>query len=234
MEHVWDKFVTEKDKAVFKAAGYGKSIGYGTRPALIVIDVQYSFMGDEPEDILESVKKYRTSCGTRAWDCMPAIETLVKTFREKNFPIFYTVSERRKDFVDSGVQRGKNFRHEESTALINSKGSQVPAEIAPRDKDILISKKKPSAFFGTPLMSYLNDLDVDTLFVVGCTTSGCVRATTVDSYSYNFKTILVEQSIFDRFESSHAMNLFDLNTKYADVVDLQNAVDYLNSLPNRA
>ena len=114
MDRIWDKFVTEQDKAVFQAAGYGKSIGYGKRPALVVIDVHYSFIGDEPEDILESVKKYRTSCGRRGWDSVKAIEKLLAVFREKNFPIVYTVSERRKDFFDSGVQRGKNFRHEES------------------------------------------------------------------------------------------------------------------------
>ena len=117
MDRIWDKFVTEQDKAVFQAAGYGKSIGYGKRPALVVIDVHYSFISDEPEDILESVKKYRTSCGRRGWDSVKAIEKLLAVFREKNFPIVYTVSERRKDFFDSGVQRGKNFRHEESTRL---------------------------------------------------------------------------------------------------------------------
>lgn len=233
MAHVWDKFVTPEDMAVFKAAGYGKTIGFGKRPALFIIDVQYSFIGDQPEDILESVKKYRTSCGRRGWESVYAIEKILKIFREKNFPVFYTVSERRKDFVDSGVQRGKNFRHEESTALIGSKGSEVPPEIAPTEKDMFISKKKPSAFFGTPLMSYLNDLDVDSIFVTGCTTSGCIRATTVDSYSYNFKTTLVEEAVFDRFESSHAMNLFDLNTKYADVVHLDEALAYLKTLAPR-
>ena len=92
MDRIWDKFVTEQDKAVFQAAGYGKSIGYGKRPALVVIDVHYSFIGDEPEDILESVKKYRTSCGRRGWDSVKAIEKLLAVFREKNFPIVYTVS----------------------------------------------------------------------------------------------------------------------------------------------
>lgn len=233
MERIWDKFVTEEDKAVFKAAGYGKSIGYGKRPALVVIDVHYSFLGDEPEDILESVKKYRTSCGRKGWAAVDAIETLLTVFREKNFPIVYTVSERRKDFFDSGVQRGKNFRHEESTTLIGSKGAEIPPQIAPREKDILISKKKPSAFFATPLMSYMNDLDVDSIFIVGGTTSGCIRATALDSFSYNFKTTIVEQCVFDSFESSHAMNLFDLNTKYVDVVDLEDAISYLKTLESR-
>ena len=80
MDRIWDKFVTEQDKAVFQAAGYGKSIGYGKRPALVVIDVHYSFIGDEPEDILESVKKYRTSCGRRGWDSVKAIEKLLAVF----------------------------------------------------------------------------------------------------------------------------------------------------------
>ena len=122
MDRIWDKFVTEQDKAVFQAAGYGKSIGYGKRPALVVIDVHYSFIGDEPEDILESVKKYRTSCGRRGWDSVKAIE--------KNFPIVYTVSERRKDFFDSGVQRGKNFRQEIHRAY-RQQGCTDPARDRP-------------------------------------------------------------------------------------------------------
>lgn len=229
----WHKFVTREDMEVFNAAGYGKNIGYGTRPVLLIIDAHYSFIGDQPEPILESVKQYRTSCGEKGWKAIGAIKELLKIFREKNFPVVYTVSERRKDFFDSGVQKGKNFRHMESTTLEGSKGSQIPQEIAPQVKDILISKKKPSAFFATPLMSYLNDLDIDTVFLAGCTTSGCIRATAVDSYSYNFKTAIIEECVFDRFESSHAINLFDLNTKYADVVYLDEAIVYLKTLSSR-
>jgi nicotinamidase-related amidase len=232
-KRVWDDFVTEEDKEVFEAAGYGKKMGFGSRPALFIIDVHYSFVGDKPEPILESVKKYRTSCGERGWVAVGHIRKLLEKVRMKGFPVVYTVSERRKDYFDSGVQRRKSFRHMEPTGVTGQKGTEVVKEVAPEEKDILISKRKPSAFFGTPLMSYMNDLDVDTIILTGCTTSGCIRATALDAFSYNFRTIVVEECCFDRFLSSHAVNLFDLNTKYADVLPVSEIVDYIDGLPLR-
>jgi isochorismate hydrolase len=82
-------------------------------------------------------------------------------------------------------------------------------------------------------MSHLNFLDIDTLIVTGCTTSGCVRATSVDAFSYNFKVVIPEETTFDRFQSSHAMNLFDLNCKYADVIPTDEVAQYLDGLPKR-
>jgi len=82
-------------------------------------------------------------------------------------------------------------------------------------------------------MSFMNDLDVDTIIITGTTTSGCIRATAVDAFAYNFKTIIPEECCFDRFLSSHAINLFDLNTKYADVVPIDEVLNYLNNLPAR-
>lgn len=232
-KRIWDEFTTELDRHVFEAAGYGKQMGYGTRPALFIIDVHYNFVGDQPEPILKSVKKYRTSCGDQGWVAVDHIKRLLDAIRSKNFPVVYTVSERRKDYFDSGVQRLKSYRHMEPTSISGTKGTQVVAAVAPEEIDILISKRKPSAFFGTPLMSFMNDLDVDTIIITGATTSGCIRATAVDSFAYNFKTIIPEECCFDRFLSSHAINLFDLNTKYADVVPLDEVLKYVSNLPER-
>ena len=91
-------------------AGYGKRGGFGTRPALFIIDVQYNFCGDKPEDILEGLKQYRTHCGREAWEAVRHIEPLLHIAREKNLPVFYTESARRADLLDSGVQVGKNHR----------------------------------------------------------------------------------------------------------------------------
>ena len=95
----------------------------------------------------------------------------------------------------------------------------------------MILKDKPSVFFGTPLMSYLHELQVDTLLVTGTTTSGCVRATVVDAFSYNFRVVVVEECVFDRGQASHKVNLFDMQAKYADVVSLEAALHYLVELP---
>ena len=232
-QHPWDSFITERDRQVFQAAGYGKRIGFGTRPAIIVIDVQYNFVGDRPEPILDSIKKYRTSCGSEGWNCVHKIAELLLVARSKQLPLFYTVSERRADLLDSGIQVAKSHRGTESTSVAGSRATETVEEVAPRPEDILLSKRKPSAFFGTPLMSHLNFLDVDTLIVTGCTTSGCVRATTVDAYAYNFHTVVVEDCVFDRFQSSHAINLWDLNAKYADVLPMGEVKAYLERLPIR-
>ena len=164
---------------------------------------------------------------------MPHIERLLKIAREKNLPVFYTVSERRPDMIDSGVQVGKSHRGHEKTSTEGSHATQTVAPLSPQPQDILIGKRKPSAFFGTIFMSHLNFLDVDTLIMTGCTTSGCLRATTVDAYSLNFKVVIPEETAFDRFEASHAINLFDLNCKYADVIPTDEVAAYMESLPVR-
>jgi len=233
-KRIWDAFLTDRDKEVYKAAGYGKRGGFGKRPALFIIDVQYNFCGDKPEDILEGLKQYRTHCGAEAWDAVKHIVPLLELARDKNLPVFYTESGRRNDLLDSGVQVGKNHRGTEKTVLADTHATRTVEELAPRPQDIRIVKQKPSCFFGTIFMSHLNFFDVDTLILVGCTTSGCLRATTVDAYSYNFKVIIPEEASFDRFQSSHAMSLFDLNCKYADVIPTADVVDYLKALPARA
>ncbi|MGE4325276.1 MAG: isochorismatase family protein [Pseudodonghicola sp.] len=233
-ERIWDKFLTEHDKKIFQLAGYGKRGGFGKRPALFIIDVQYNFTGDTPgETHEEGLKTYRTHCGEAGWKAVPHIERLLKLAREKNLPVFYTVSERRPDMIDSGVQVGKSHRGTEKTSTAGSHATQTVAPLAPQPQDILIGKRKPSAFFGTIFMSHLNFLDVDTLIMTGCTASGCLRATTVDAYSFNFKVVIPEETAFDRFEASHAINLFDLNCKYADVIPTEEVAAYLEGLDSR-
>jgi len=230
-KRIWDDFLTERDREVYARSGYGKRGGFGKRPALFIIDVQYNFCGETPEDILEGLKTYRTHCGKEAWEAVEHIVPLLHLAREKNIPIFYTESARRPDMVDSGVQVGKNHRGGEKTVLEGTRATQTLEVLAPRPQDILIAKRKPSSFFGTIFMSQLNFFDVDTLILTGCTTSGCLRATAVDAYSFNFKVVVPEETAFDRFQASHAMSLFDLNCKYADVIPTADVTAYLDALP---
>lgn len=232
---IWDRFLTERDREIHRLAGYGKRGGFGTRPALFIIDVQYNFCGDAPgESLQEGLRKYRTHCGEAGWNAVPHIERLMHLARDRGIPIFYTQSERRADQIDSGVQVAKSHRGGEKTSTEGSHATQTVAPLAPRPQDILIGKRKPSAFFGTLFMSHLNFLDVDTLILTGCTSSGCLRATTVDAYSYNFKVVIPEETAFDRFESSHAVNLFDMDCKYADVIPTDEVAAYLEALAPRA
>jgi len=105
-----------------------------------------------------------------------------------------------------------------SIMTIGGRGYDFVEEIAPLPKDILLPKKHPSAFFGTPLASYLVNLGADTLVVTGCTTSGCVRSSVVDAFSYNFRVCVPSDAVYDRSQVSHAVNLFDMGEKYADVM----------------
>jgi nicotinamidase-related amidase len=227
----WDEVLTERDKQVFAAAGYGKRQGFGRKPALIVVDVNYNFVGDVPEPILESIKKYRNSCGEEGWQGVYQIRTLLDAAREKSVPIFYSTAPSHRSALTSGRWHGKNSRGSEDFHSHAQDGNAIVREIAPHEGDIVILKDKPSAFFGTPLMSYLHELQVDTLLVAGTTTSGCVRATVVDAFSYNFKVAVVEECVFDRGQTSHKVNLFDMQAKYADVVTLEAALNYLDALP---
>src|SRR5262245_2654439 len=96
-ERIWDKFLTERDKAVFEAAGYGALAAWGKRPALLVIDVNYAFTGETSLPILESIKKWRNSCGSEGWDAIPVLQKLIETCRAKGIPVIYTTGTRRPD-----------------------------------------------------------------------------------------------------------------------------------------
>jgi len=230
----WDDILTERDKEVFKLSGFGKKAGFGQRPALLIIDVNYNFTGDKPEPILESVKRYRTSCGEEGWDGVYKIRELLGEARKKHLPTFYTTAEenRANSTVVIGGWAAKSNRTGEDMTVAWEKANAIVAEIAPQPGDVVVRKQKPSAFFGTPLMSMLNEIHADTLIVAGTTTSGCVRASVIDAFSYNLKVSVVEECVFDRGQASHQINLFDMAMKYADVIPLKESIDYIRSLPD--
>ncbi len=230
---IWDDVVPERDRVVFAEAGYGAIGGFGQRPALLVVDVTYDFCGDRPDEpILESIKKFRNSCGEAAWEAIPHLQTLIAAARAKRVPVIYTHANPRPDVVRAGGWARKNSRAMEPTEIAARIGNDIVAEIAPQPGDIVIKKDKPSAFFGTPLLSYLVALKCDSVIIGGVSTSGCVRGSVIDAFSNNLAVAVVEECTFDRLIVSHKINLFDMHGKYADVVSLQETVDYLNSLPD--
>lgn len=228
---IWDDILTEQDRIVYKNAGWGKPAGYGQRPALLVVDVIYNFVGDQPKPILESIKEWRYSCGEVGWQGVYALERLIAKSREKRIPIFYTTWERRADKLDNGAWNRKNYRVDDNIDVIGHKGNEIVAEVAPEPHDIAFVKKKPSAFFQTPLVPYLIDMKVDTIILTGTTTSGCIRATAVDGFSYNYFVVVPEECVWDRGEVTHKNNLFDIHQKYGDVVGLNSVLNYLDGLP---
>ena len=233
MMATWDDILTNRDKEVFSLSGYGKRAGFGQRPAVLVIDVNYNFVGDRPEPILDSVKRFRNSCGAEGWEGVRHIGELIAECRKKHLPIFYTTGhDDRANAVAFGRWQAKNRRSSEDMTDTWDKGNSIVEEIAPQTGDVVVRKQKPSAFFGTPLMSMLNEVHADSVLVTGTTTSGCVRASVIDAFSYNLKVSVVEECVFDRGQASHKINLFDMAMKYADVISLNEVLEYVRGLPH--
>ncbi len=228
-----DDVLPEEDRQVFEAAGWGKDVGFGEKPVLLVVDVIYNFVGDVPEPILESIKKWRYSCGERGWEGVKHLERLIAAAREKQIPIVYTGMDRRPDGFDQGAWNWKSYRSGEASDIKGSLGNEIVKEIAPEPQDIYFVKDKPSAFHGTHLLDYLIYLGADTVITTGTTTSGCVRASAVDATQYNYRSIVPEECVWDRSMISHKVNLLDIQMKYGDVKKTDAVIEYFRSLPDR-
>src|SRR4029077_11107355 len=188
--------------------------------------------------ILESIKRWRTSCGEDAWVALPYIKQLIDKAHAKGLPVIYTTGEERPDKWDRGSWGWKSSRaretgsapaHGTNTPPID--GNEIAAPIAPAPQDIVIRKQKPSGFFGSNLASCLTLLGCDSLIVTGTTTSGCVRATVVDAFSLNYRVILAEEGCFDRSEARHALSLCDMHANYVDVLPTAEVLEYFEGLP---
>jgi nicotinamidase-related amidase len=221
-EAPWSSVITAEDEARYDAAGFGKPIGQGSSPALIIIDVQYRTIGNSPKPFFESLQDYPTSCGDTGWAAVERIAELLGAFRQAGHPIIYPYVAPKQAY-----DAGRLGTKVPGIMTIDEHGYEFVERVAPRDGDITIPKRHPSAFFGTALTSYLIDLGVDTLFITGCTTSGCVRATAVDAFAYNFRVVVPDDAVYDRTPTVHAVNLFDMAQKYADVVSTAQAVKLL-------
>jgi nicotinamidase-related amidase len=209
----WSDVITEDDERRYEAAGFGRPSGFGTRPALVIIDVQHRTMGNSPKPFFESLEDYTTSCGDVGWAAVEQIAKLLAVFREFDLPVLYPHVAPKTDSDRQGTLGAKV----PGIMDVPDHGYRFPDAVAPRPGDLLLPKKHPSAFFGTPLASYLIGLGADTIVTTGATTSGCVRGTVVDAFSYNFKCVVPHDAVYDRSPTVHQANLFDLGQKYADV-----------------
>jgi len=222
----WQRLLSDRDRALVESAGFGQRVGFGSEPALLVIDVQ-NYMVGPPSG---SAHLYPSACGAQAQRALAALPALIAAARERGVPVIYTRNEYRRDGADMGVYRRKRgMPTTEGWCLAGSEGARIHEAVAPAPEDIVLSKSKPSAFFGTPLLALLVDRGVDTVIVTGGSTSNCVRASAVDAASNNLRTIVVADCVFDRFEISHLTALFDLDRQYADVVTLDAALAQLQS-----
>ena len=225
-ERVWDRFLTEQDKAHLALRAH-QSRGFGTSPVLLLIDLYRGVYGDRPEPLLEAVKTWLGSCGLAAWNAVPFIQELLKTARAAGVPIIHTTG--LDDAAGPGWGGQRAAKMDPEAMARDRRKYQIIDQVAPVPGEIVVRKASPSGFWGTPLAGYLTALGVDTVITCGESTSGCVRASVVDGCTYRYRMIVVEECVFDRHEACHAINLFDMNQKYADVLPLAEVLRYLRS-----
>lgn len=223
----WTELLDEDDRALLERARFGRRVGLGPRPALLVIDVQQYMVGPPSG----SPHEYPSACGEAADAALPRIAALAEAARAAGAPVVYTRNEFARDGSDIGVYgRKRDLLATEGWCLAGSEGAQIHPAVAPQPGDVVLPKRKPSAFHGTPLVGLLIDRGIDTVIVTGGSTGNCVRATAVDASSYDFRTAVVEDCVFDRFRLSHLAALFDLDRQYADVVVSADVLAHLGSL----
>lgn len=210
----WSGILTPEEVQVYERLGYWRTArDPGTAPALVLIDLENNFTGDRPEPILDSTRRYRYSCGPHAWTSLPHIGRLLEAWRAAGLPLLYT-----RGAVDPADPTPDERRN----------GRDIVAPVAPAGGEPVFEKRAASAFYAGGFLPYLIRAHADTLVVCGCTTSGCVRATVVDSAAYGFRTIVVAECVFDRAVLPHRVNLFDMHAKYAAVWSLARTLAWLD------
>lgn len=229
-QRVWDRYMTEQDRA-HSTVHEPRRVGFGDKPALLLIDLYRWVFGDRPEPLLEAVKTWPGSCGLAGWNALPHIQRLLRLARDAGLPVIHTTG-----LGDAGVASwaalGQARRFRDTSRDMTERRRRmydIIDEVEPLPGEAVLRKASPSAFWGTPLVGHLNFLGIDTLITCGESTSGCVRASVVDGCTNRIRMIVVEECVFDRTEMSHAVNLFDMNQKYADVVPLAEVEAYLSS-----
>ncbi|HEY0247135.1 MAG TPA: isochorismatase family protein [Gryllotalpicola sp.] len=212
---LWQDLLSDDDRARVSGARFGRRVGIGERAAILVIDPQNYMVGPVGgEDIA-----YPSSCGEAGRQALAAASTLLEAGRRLGIPIFYTRWEVARDGADMGAYRRKrDLIDTEGWAIEGTFGAQIADAVAPLPGDLVFVKKKPSAFLGTPLTGYLIDRGIDTVIVTGGSTSNCVRATSVDAVSLNYRVVVAADCVMDRFDISHRTALFDLDRQYGDVM----------------
>lgn len=211
----WDGLLGDEDRKVLRRGGFARRMGFGQRLAVVAIDCQRYMVGERGV----ADDRYPSSCGAVAWAAVDRIVEILKSARAAGVPVFLTRFALAPDGSDIGVYgRKRDFMRRPDWCLEGTAGAELLPEIGPEPGDIVLTKKKPSAFFGTPLLAYLVERAIDTIIVVGGATSNCVRATVFDASSNNFRTIVPADAVFDRLQISHRASLFDMDRQFADVV----------------
>lgn len=224
MINIWNELLTEHDqKCLANKSEFQPRRGLGCKPAIVVIDMQKAVIGED-RPIYEQQDRYPYACGNFAWAAIRHMEKLLPYARAHGIPVVYTKHCYRPEYGYEGRPKNDVF-------AFDNPDSEIVPEIAPIvPGDIVIEKQGASAFFSTTLPHSLRSRGIDTVLIVGNTTSGCVRASAIDATGFSFKTAVVQDCIFDRLEMAHRASLFDLQYKYCDVLELGEVYEYIDGL----
>jgi maleamate amidohydrolase len=214
------KTMTDFDatQQLYQERGFSRRIGFGRRPALLIVDVIQAFT--DPASPL----------GSDLDAVVTAIRKLLDVARPKRIPVVFTTVA----YDESAWQPAQVFITKVPALKVlraNTPAVEVDSRLERRATEPVLLKQFASAFFGTALASLLEAQRCDTVIVTGCTTSGCVRASVVDALQYGFRPIVPLEAVGDRATGPHEANLFDIQAKYGDVLALDEVVQYLQALP---
>jgi maleamate amidohydrolase len=223
-QHAWEDVIDDEIRQL--AANYARRQGLRQRPALLHIDNYNAVFGDRREPLLQAMQRFPSSCGEAAWDAIEPTGRLLAAARAAGIPVIHTTQDLRNRVAGRRISSTKR----EQVGQDEVWNATIFAPLAPEPDELVIQKVRASGFFGTPLDAYLVELGVDTLIMCGNSTSGCVRATCVDGKMRGYAVAVVEECVFDRNWLSHKVNLFDMNCKYADVMFLDEVLEYLGGL----
>ena len=221
----WEQFFPEEERKLYEKAGYKGKDQFGRNPALLIIDEDIHALARSLDDVMDAIDEFPTRCGKVAWDALPKIQQMIHACRDADVPVIYSTSD--PDFkaaFGNATKRGVDATDFEKLAVA------FPDMIKPKKGEFIVRKARASAFFGTHLITYLVRKNIDCLLVTGTSTCGCVRGTVLDGYSYGYPVFLVEECVFDRSRTSHLVNLFEMNAKYATVIQLEQALNYVSQL----
>ena len=218
-DHCWNDVVDAETLKIY--ASYQREVYVGRNPAVLAIDLYKKAYQGGNKPVAEVNTQFDGSCGENAWKALPPTQKLFAAARRAGVPIVYTTRH-----ADTAGVHSTNRRKLAETEDLYA----IQAELAPEPGEIVIYKERASAFFGTPLITHLRKLGADSLIICGESTSGCVRASTVDAYSFGFHNTLVEECTYDRAILTHKINLFDLHHKYADVMHADEVIEHLEGL----
>jgi nicotinamidase-related amidase len=224
---IWENMLTDADREVIKKGGYGQPKGLGHKPLLLIIDLQPNYVGaDKP--ITAQLDEWPSGGGETAWRCVERILQLRDAARVAEVPVFYTKNVQKQGLKFDAFS-SKTVR-DQSKYLDGNPASELLPVIQPREDEPVIAKAYPSAFYGTPLQSYLIRLGIDTLIITGGSTGGCCRATAVDAVSRGYNLAVVQDCVYDRIELSHKASLLDIWMKYGDIPTSEAILKYFRQV----